>query len=106
MTLPFVINYAVWGEVTSFRVQSVGEDSAGLQLVDKLATNRVFFWTLDRGRFFSADELWRSVASQRCTFNNILEIRKCHRDFISIIIYKKQNHRIVIVLTVYLIYLR
>ena len=53
MTLPFVISYAFWGELKSLRGQSFGEDSAGLQLVDKLATplSRVFFWTLDRRRF-------------------------------------------------------
>ena len=53
VTLPFVIIYGFWGELKSLRGQSAGEDSAGLQLVDKLATppNRVFFWTLDRRRF-------------------------------------------------------
>ena len=37
----------------SLRGQSVDEESAGLQLVKKLATplNRVFFWTPGRRRF-------------------------------------------------------
>ena len=53
MTLPFVISYTFCGELKSLRGQSVGEDSADLQLVDKLATplKRVFFWTPDRRRF-------------------------------------------------------
>ena len=37
ITLPLVINYAFWGELKSLRGQSVVEDSAGLQLVEKLA---------------------------------------------------------------------
>ena len=50
MTLPFVISYAFWGELKSLRGQSVGEDSAGLQLVDKLQSwtkllRKLYTWT-------------------------------------------------------------
>ena len=53
ITLPFAISYAFWGELKSLRGQSVGEDSAGLQLANRLQSWTKLLRKLYTGKHFS-----------------------------------------------------